>query len=44
MMLGALLVARWDAAQGVVLHTWIDDRLLPRSAALRAASRAGSPR
>ena len=30
MMLGALLVARRDAAQGAVLRTWIDDRLLPR--------------
>ena len=49
MMLGALLVARRDAAQGVVVHTWIDDRLLAlfrsphsrgrhrRGAALRAA-------
>ena len=29
MMLGALLIARREAAQGAVLHTWIDDRLLP---------------
>ena len=28
--LGALLVARRDAAQGAVLRRWIDDQLLPR--------------
>jgi predicted nucleic acid-binding protein len=28
--LGALLVARKDAAQGEVLRAWIDDRILPR--------------
>jgi predicted nucleic acid-binding protein len=28
--LGALLVARKDAAQGAVLRTWIDDQILPR--------------
>jgi len=28
--LGALLIARRDAAQGAVLRTWIDDQLLPR--------------
>ena len=28
--LGALLIARRDAAQGAVLRSWIDDQLLPR--------------
>jgi predicted nucleic acid-binding protein len=28
--LGALLSARKDAAQGVVLRAWIDDQILPR--------------
>jgi toxin FitB len=28
--LGALQVARRDAAQGTVLRTWIDDQVLPR--------------
>jgi predicted nucleic acid-binding protein len=28
--LGALLIARKDAAQGAVLRTWIDDQILPR--------------
>jgi predicted nucleic acid-binding protein len=28
--LGALLVARKDAAQGAVLRAWIDDQILPR--------------
>ena len=28
--LGALLVARRDAARGAVLRSWIDDQLLPR--------------
>ena len=28
--LGALRMARRDAAQGAVLRTWIDDRILPR--------------
>jgi predicted nucleic acid-binding protein len=28
--LGALLIARKDAAQGTVLRTWIDDQILPR--------------
>lgn len=28
--LGALLSARRDAAQGVVLRAWIDDQILPR--------------
>ena len=28
--LGALLMARKDAAQGAVLRTWIDDQILPR--------------
>ena len=28
--LGALLIARRDAAQGAVLRAWIDDQLLPR--------------
>lgn len=27
--LGALLIARKDAAQGAVLRTWIDDQILP---------------
>ena len=33
--LGALLIARKDAAQGAVLRAWIDDQILPAS---RAAS------
>jgi predicted nucleic acid-binding protein len=28
--LGALLIARRDAAQGAVLRAWIDDQILPR--------------
>jgi toxin FitB len=28
--LGALLIARKDAAQGAVLRAWIDDQILPR--------------
>jgi len=28
--LGALLIARKDAAQGAVLRAWIDDQVLPR--------------
>lgn len=28
--LGALLIARRDAAQGAVLRSWIDDQILPR--------------
>jgi predicted nucleic acid-binding protein len=28
--LGALLIARRDAAQGAILRAWIDDQLLPR--------------
>ena len=28
--LGALLIARKDAAQGVILRAWIDDQILPR--------------
>lgn len=28
--LGALLIARKDAAQGTVLRNWIDDQILPR--------------
>lgn len=28
--LGALLIARRDAAQGAVLRRWIDDQILPR--------------
>ena len=28
--LGALLIARRDAAQGTVLRAWIDDQILPR--------------
>lgn len=28
--LGALLIARKDAAQGAVLRSWIDDQILPR--------------
>jgi predicted nucleic acid-binding protein len=28
--LGALLIARKDAAQGAILRAWIDDQILPR--------------
>ena len=28
--LGALLIARKDAAQGAILRSWIDDQILPR--------------
>ena len=28
--LGALLIARRDAAQGAILRAWIDDQILPR--------------
>jgi predicted nucleic acid-binding protein len=37
--LGALLIARRDAAQGAVLRRWIDDQLLPRFEACSAGDR-----
>ena len=37
--LGALRVARRDAAQGAVLRRWIDDQLLPRFEARSAGDR-----
>ena len=37
--LGALLIARSDAAQGAVVRRWIDDQLLPRFEACSASDR-----